>query len=295
MIAEAALTGVSVLAFLAQALSITMPYALAAVGGSLSERAGVIALGLEGMMLGGAWAAAFVGHASDSAALGAVAGVTAGLVLAAVYGLVVLRFAADQVVSAVALNLLALGLTPFLLELAYGSSASSPKSPGLAPDVLAEPLFWVAWLAIGAAAFAVAKTPFGLRLRAVGDHPDAAESVGVDVMRVRWIAVLACGAFTGLGGAWLALSAAGFVDEMSGGRGYIALAAVIMGKWRPLAAALACLFFGLADTLQLTLQGSAGPEVPRELVQVLPYVLTLIALAGFIGRSRAPHALGRPR
>lgn len=294
MIAELA-AGVSLFAFLAQALSITMPYALAAVGGTLSERAGVVALGLEGMMLAGAWATAFVGHASDSAALGALAGLGAGLVVAAVYGLVVIRFAADQVVSAVAMNLLALGLTPFLLKLAYGSSASSPQSPGLAAEVLAEPLFWGAWLAIGAAAFVVAKTPFGLRLRAVGDHPDAAESVGVNVARVRWIAVLASGAFAGFGGAWLALSAAGFVDEMAGGRGYIALAAVIMGKWRPLAAALACVFFGLAETLQLTLQGSLGVDLPRELVQILPYVLTLIALAGFIGRSRAPRALGTPR
>lgn len=286
--------GILTFAFLAQVLRITVPYALAAVGGTLSERAGVIALALEGMLLGGAFTTTIVAHASGSVALGALAGIVGGALVAAIYGLVVLRFAADQVVASVATNLLLLGLTPFLSGLAFGSSASSPPIPGLGPEVLLEPLFWVALGLIVAVAWMLQRTAFGLRLRAVGDHPDAAESVGIPVMRVRWIAVLASGGFAGLGGAWLALSAAGFTDEMSGGRGYIALAAVIMGKWRPAAAAFACLFFGFAEALQLNLQ-TAGGGVPRELVQMLPYVLTIVALTGFIGRSRAPNALGRPR
>ena len=287
--------GILTFAFLAQVLRITVPYALAALGGSLSERAGVIALALEGMLLGGAFATTIAAHATGSVAVGALAGIVGGALVAALYGLVALRFAADQVVASVATNLLLLGLTPFLSGLAFGSSASSPPIPGLGPDVLAEPLFWVALALVAGVAWMVKRTAFGLRLRAVGDHPDAAESVGIPVMRVRWAAVVMSGALAGLGGAWLALSAAGFTDEMSGGRGYIALAAIIMGKWRPAAAALACLFFGFAEALQLNLQATAGGGVPRELVQMLPYVLTIVALTGFIGRSRPPGALGRPR
>lgn len=286
--------GILSLAFLLQALSISVPYALAALGGTLSERSGVVALALEGMLLVGAFTTTIAAHESNSVAWGALAGVAGGVALAAVYGLVVLRFAADQVVTAVAINLLALGLTPFLLKLAYGSTANSPRIPGLARDLLLEPLFWIALALVALTTIVVRRTPFGLRLRAVGDHPDAAASLGVGVMPIRWIAVLASGALCGLGGAWLAFSAAGFVDEISGGRGYIALAAVIMGKWRPAAAALACLFFGLAEALQRNLQSSGG-GIPRELIQILPYVLTLIALCGFIGRSTPPKALGRPR
>jgi simple sugar transport system permease protein len=287
--------GLLSLAFVAQAFSITVPYALAALGGALSERAGVIALALEAMLLTGAFTTTLAAYASNSAAVGVLGGVLGGLLVAAIYGLVVLFFAADQVVSAVATNLLALGLTPLLLVIVFGSSASSPSIPGLGPDPLLEPLFWIALALVVLVSFLVRRTAFGLRLRAVGDHPDAAESLGIPVLRVRWVAVLLSGALAGLGGAWLALSAGGFVDEMSGGRGYIALAAVIMGKWRPAAAALACLFFGFAEALQRNLQSTSGGGVPRELLQILPYVLTLVALAGFIGRSRAPGALGRPR
>lgn len=280
-------------ALLVQALRISVPYALAALGGALSERAGVIALALEGMLLVGAFTTTLAAHASDSATVGALGGLAGGTLVAALYGLVVLRFGADQVVASVAVNLLALGLTPLLLALAFGSSASSPPIPGLGPDVLSEPFFWVVVALVGIVALGVRRTAFGLRLRAVGDHPDAAASLGISPLGVRALAVLASGALAGLGGAWLALSAAGFTDEMSGGRGYIALAAVIMGKWRPAAAALACLFFGFAEALQLNLQASGG-GVPRELVQILPYALTIVALAGFIGRSRPPGALGRP-
>ncbi|MFO0745144.1 MAG: ABC transporter permease [Myxococcota bacterium] len=282
-------------AFATQALRITVPYALAALGGTLSERSGVVALALEGMLLGGAFAATLAAHADGTAVAGVFGGIGGGLAIAAVYGLVVLYFGADQVVASVATNLLALGLTPFLLELVFGSSASSPPIPGLGPDVLLEPLFWLTVALVILTTLLITKTPFGLRLRAVGDHPDAAESLGIRVMPIRWIAVLGCGALAGLGGAWLALSAGGFTDEMSGGRGYIALAAVIMGKWRPAAAALACLFFGCAEALQVTLQTTAGGGIPRELVQMLPYVLTIVVIAGFIGRSRPPAALGRPR
>lgn len=280
-------------AFLGQMLRITVPYMLAALGGSMSERSGVINIALEGKLLIGAFCAAIGAYYSDSALVGAAAGVGGGLAVAALYALCVVRFRADQIVAGVAINLLALGLTRFLLKRAFGSTANSPQIESLAANVLAEPLFWVACALVPFVWAVQMHTPFGLRLRAVGDHPEAAATVGVSVARVRWSAVLSAGALAGLGGAWLALGSRGFVAEMSSGRGYVALAAVIMGKWRPVAATLACLLFGFAEALQLNLQ-SAGLGLPSELVQTLPYVLTMVALAGFIGRSRPPGALGKP-
>lgn len=281
------------LAFVGQVLGISVPYVLAALGGAVSERSGVINIALEGKLLAGAFAGAVGAYYADSVAVGALAGVAGGVLVGALYALAAVRFRADQIVAGVAINLLAYGATPFLLKLLFGSTANSPAIPGLAAQVLAEPLFWVA-VALAAIVHAVVNhTPLGLRLRAVGEHPDAAASVGVSVARVRWTAVLAAGGLAGLGGAWLACSAAGFSDEMSGGRGYIALAAVIMGKWRPAAAVAACLLFGTAEALQVNLQAFGTGAIPRELVQILPYALTMVALTGFIGRSRPPSALGK--
>lgn len=280
-------------AFLIQMLRITVPYMLAALGGSISERSGVINIALEGKLLAGAFCATLGAYYTDSVFVGAAAGIGGGVVVGALYALVVIRFRADQIVAGVAINLLALGLTRFLLKRAFDSTANSPPIESLTANALAEPLFWIACALVPVVHVTLMHTPFGLRLRAVGDHPEAAATVGVAVARVRWIAVLIAGALAGLGGAWLALSSGGFVAEMSGGRGYVALAAVIMGKWRPVAATLACLLFGFAEAFQLNLQTS-GAGLPSELVQMLPYVLTMVVLAGFIGRSRAPGALGKP-
>jgi simple sugar transport system permease protein len=281
------------LAFLAQMLRITVPYTLAALGGTLCERSGVINIALEGKLLIGALAAAIGAHYSGSVFVGAIAGLGAGVVFAGIYGLAVIRFRADQIVSGVALNLLALGLSRYILKLTFDSTANSPVTPGFEGHVLANPMFWLVVALVVALQVGLYRTALGLRIRAVGEHPEAADTLGVSVHNIRWIAVLAAGALAGLGGAWLALSNQGFVAEMSGGRGYIALAAVIMGKWRPAAAAAACLLFGFAEALQLNLQ-AVNIGVPRELLQTLPYVLTMVALAGFIGRSRAPAAIGQP-
>jgi general nucleoside transport system permease protein len=278
-------------AFVAQGLRISTPYALAALGGSLSERAGVVNLGLEGMLLAGAFAATCGSHLAGSGA-GAVAGALGGLCVAAVYAVAVLRARADQVVAGVALNLLVLGLTRYLLKLVFHSASSSPAVPGLGGPGTG--VYVVATgLAVVAAQVWLARTPGGLRLRAVGEHPEAAHSLGVDVVRARLGAILASGILAGLGGAWLALDNHGFVDRMSGGRGYIAVAAVILGRWSPLGAAAACLLFGFADAAQLQLQ-TRVTFLPRELVQVLPYLVTLLVLAGLAGRARPPAALGRP-
>jgi general nucleoside transport system permease protein len=281
--------------FLLAVLRITVPYVLAALGGTLSERSGVVNLALEGMLLTGAFAAT-VGSDAGGVAVGVLAGVGGGLLVAAIYALAVLRYRADQIVAGVAMNLLALGATRYLLKVVYHSASSSPPVPGFSGAGVLDwgNLFLVAAaLAAVAAQLFLAYTPSGLRLRAVGEHPLAAESLGVRVIPVRAAAILASGVLAGLGGAWLALDNHGFVDKMSGGRGYIAIAAMIFGRWRPLGATAACLLFGFADALQVNLQATAT-SIPREFVQIIPYVLTMVALAGVIGRSPAPAALGQP-
>ena len=280
------------LGFLLQVLRISVPYVLAALGGTLSERAGVINLALEGMLLGGAFLAT-IGADVGGISLGLVAGMAGGLLVASLYALAVLRLQADQIVAGVAVNLLVLGLTRFLMKLFFHSASSSPAVPGFANTT--EVVAFLAVVALGAIGvhILITRTPYGLRLRAVGEHPACADSLGVSVSLVRTSAVLGSGVLAGLGGAWLALDNHGFVDRMSGGRGYIAIAAVIFGKWRPLPVMAACLMFGLADAAQLRLQTSVD-WLPREVVQILPYALTIVALAGAIGRSRAPAALGTP-
>ncbi len=277
--------------FIAQMLRISTPYALAALGGSLSERAGVVNLGLEGMLLAGAFAATCGSHVAGVGA-GALAGALGGLLVAAVYALAVLRARADQVVAGVALNLLVLGVTRYLLKLVFHSASNSPTVPGFGSTSTG--LYVAATgLAVIAVQVWVSRTPGGLRLRAVGEHPEAAHALGVSVVRARLGAILASGVLAGLGGAWLALDNHGFVDRMSGGRGYIAVAAVILGRWTPVGAAGACLLFGAADAAQLQLQ-TRVTFLPRELVQILPYAVTLFVLAGLVGRARPPSALGRP-
>ena len=279
------------LAFLAQVVRITIPYAMAALGGSLTERSGVVDLALEAKLLVGAFTAAVVAHATGSVALGIAGGAAGGAAVAAVQALCALRLGADQVIVGVALNLAALGVTRYLLEILYGSSANSPAVPGVAGS-LANPILWIAVAAAVAVPIVVARTRFGVRVRAAGDRPVSLAAAGVSAARVRVLALLAGGALVGVGGAQLSLSIAGFTADMSSGRGYIALAAVILGGWRPARAAAACLAFGVAEALVIQLQiHDAG--VPRELAQMLPYALTLIVLALGLSRSRPPAALGR--
>lgn len=278
------------LAFLLQIIRISVPYVLAALGGTVSERSGVVNLALEGMLLVGAFTTTVGSHYSHSAIVGAFCGLLGGLLVAALYAAIVLRFKADQIVTGVAINLLALGLTRFFLKLVFHSASSSPNVAGFT-DSGAFSFASLTALAVLGLSWYLTHTPGGLRIRSVGEHPLAAASLGVNVTRTRLKAVLTSGVLAGLGGAWLALENHGFVDRMSGGRGYIAIAAMIFGKWRPGAAAAACLLFAFADALQLNLQAHAT-VVPRELIQILPYALTIVTLAGVIGRARAPRALG---
>lgn len=297
------------LAFLVQTLRIATPYLFAAAGGVLSERAGIIALTLEGWMLTGAFAAALGSHYSGSPWIGLLCGVGGGLLAAALHAVACIRYRGNQVVVGIAINLLAVGLTRFFLRLAFDSSSNSPRVAGFdwfeaAADgtgsgtgvvalleSLANPLVLLALVALALVAWLLERTPYGLRLRAVGEKPEAAASLGVSVTRVRWIAVLSAGMLAALGGSYLALEQHQFTDSMTAGRGFIALAAVIFGNWQPARVAVACLLFAAAETMQIQLQGLQ--LIPSQFVEMIPYVLTIVALAGVVGRSVPPTALGK--
>ncbi len=288
----------TLLLFLAQTIRIAVPYLFASAGGALAERAGIVSLSLEGFMLGGAFGAVIGTHYTDSAWIGVVSGVVAGLGLAGMHAVCTLRFKADQIVTGVAINLFAVGITRFLLQLAFDSSSNSPRVAGFGGEnvggalaLASNPLVWLGVAVMPILAFVVYRTTFGLRVRAVGEHPAAAASLGVPVNRVRYAAVLGSGALAALGGTYLALDQHQFTDSMTAGRGFIALAAVIFGRWDPMRAGLACLLFAAAETLQIRLQ--AAQIIPSQFVAMIPYVLTIVAVAGVVGRSRSPAALGR--
>jgi simple sugar transport system permease protein len=263
----------------------------AALGGVLSERSGVVNIGLEGIMIAGAFTAVCVSGATGSPILGAVAGVIAGAVLAALLAYVSTRLAYDQIVAGTGLNIVALGGAAFGLVLVFGQPGASRTVPGFGPAGEGV-LTIVAFVLAGLMALFLSRTPWGLRIRACGENPRAAASAGIDPLQTRFWAVVAGGAIAALGGVYLSLAELDlYSDGMTAGRGYIALAAVIFGRWSPLGATGAAVFFGFFAALQYTLQ-RAG--VPSELMQALPYLAALIALAGLAGRVRAPAADGIP-
>jgi simple sugar transport system permease protein len=288
-----------VLAFIAQTLRIAIPYLFAASGGVISERSGLIGLGLEGYMLGGAFCGAVASYYSGSPWIGLLGAIAGGAALALLYAVTAIRFRADQVVVGIAVNLLVTGATRFFLRLAFHSSANSPRVPGFGAEqsgtglgaLASNPLIWLGIIAVALMAWLIYRTPYGLRVRASGEHPEAALSVGVPVDRVRYIAAALSGMLAALGGAYLALDQHQFSAEMTAGRGFIALAATIFGRWDPFRAALACLFFAAAETLQIQLQGAQ--VIPSQFVEMIPYALTIVALAGVVGRAVPPAALGR--
>ncbi|MEO7368962.1 MAG: ABC transporter permease [Gemmatimonadaceae bacterium] len=283
------------ISFLTQTLRIAIPYLFAASGGVIAERSGIISLELEGLMLTGAFSATLGAHYSGSPWIGVLAGIAGGLIFGLIHAVATIRYRADQVVVGIAINLLAIGVTRFFLKLAFASSSNSPRVAGFGGNISAHgfdnPLAWMGLLSAPVLAFFLYRTPFGLRVRAVGEHPDAAASVGVSVNKVRYIAVAASGMLAALGGVFLALDQHQFTDQMTSGRGFIALAAVIFGRWDPMKAAFACLFFAAAETLQIQLQGNQ--LIPSQFIEMIPYALTIIALAGVVGRSVPPAALGK--
>jgi general nucleoside transport system permease protein len=284
-------------AFLAQTLRIAMPYLFASAGGVVSERAGLIALTLEGYMLTAAFTAALGSYFTGTPWGGVIAGLLGGVAIALLYGLCCIRYRANQVVVGIAINLLAIGLTRFFLRLIFDSSSNSPRVGGFTETgtgflaLAKNPLVWLGVLSLPVVASFLYRTRLGLRLRAVGEHPEAALSVGVPVQHVRWMAVALSGALAGLGGAYLALDQHQFTDSMTAGRGFIALAATIFGRWEPKLVAIACLLFAAAETLQIQLQSAR--LVPAQFVEMIPYVLTIVALAGVVARAVPPAALGK--
>ena len=285
-------------AFLAQIVRIAVPYVFAALGGSVTERSGVIDLAIEAKLLFGAFAAAAVGHATGSAWAGIAGGLAAGALVAAAQVGCALWLEADQVIVGVALNLVALGGTRFLLQVLYHEGANSPPAPAFGDSLATNPLVLGAVVAAVVVPVAVRHTRWGVRLRAAGDRPDALVAVGVSPRLTRLHAALIGGALAGAGGAQLSLAVGGFSADMSGGRGYIALAMVILAGWRPAVAALACVGVAVAEALNILIQIThatvLGHRIPSELAPLLPYVLTLVVLVVSSSRSRRPpEAIGK--
>jgi len=293
-------------ALAAAMLRFATPLIFAALGGLFSERSGVINIGLEGMILMGAFFAAWGAERSGSWVVGLLAAVLAGGALALVHAVFAITLKADQIVSGTAVNFLAFGITGYLYVDIYGQEGTPelPRVPEVSlpldwipflGDVLADLnlLIWVALLAVAVTWLVVFRTPPGLRLRAVGENPRAADTAGLSVTRTRYVAVTLSGMLAALGGAYLSIAFVGsFTQNMSSGRGFIALAALIFGRWRPGGALLAALLFGFSSALAQRLP--VFSESGATLFQALPYVLTIIAVAGVVGRSVAPAALGRP-
>ncbi len=288
------------IAFFSQTLRITIPYLLPSLGAAFSERGGVINIALEGILLFGAFFTAVGTFYTNSLLAGALCGITAGIFIALIHAVTVITFRANQIVSGIALNLLAIGTTKYFCKLIFSSSSNSERIIGLETvnipvlssiPVLDNPFILLSIIIIIISHITVNRTKFGLRLRAVGENPKAADSLGISVIKIRYAGVLISGLLASLGGVWLAFNQHSFTDGMSAGRGYIALAAMIVGKWRPLGAALACLIFGFAESLTFQFQASA---VPTQFIQMLPYAVTVIVLAGFISKAVPPAADGVP-
>jgi simple sugar transport system permease protein len=283
-------------------IRLATPLVWAAIGGLYSERSGVINVALEGLMLAGAFTAAAVTYYTGSALIGLMAAAAAAALVAAVLALFCIRYEADEVVAGTGVNILFLGLPAVLSGALFLSSGSTPQVPqeNLLPAIgEVSVLTILGAVAVAATWYVLYRTPFGLRLRAVGENPEAADAAGVRVARLRYTGVILSGVLAGIGGAYLSIGQSSlFTRNMTAGRGFIALAALIFGKWRPVQTMLACLLFGFADALTIQMQGVAklpsGEDVPVQFVQIIPYVLTIVVLAGFIGHSRAPGALGVP-
>jgi general nucleoside transport system permease protein len=314
---------IQIVSLLAATLRLATPLVLAALGGLFCERAGIVDIGLEGKMLGAAFAAGAVAAVTGSVWLGLAAAILVSVALALVHGYAAITHHGNQVVSGMALNILVAGLAPSLAAAWFGQGGNTPPLAGAARFAAIDLPFartlnvlpgvgllfdqlvdghtlpvYLAAAAVPLTALVLTRTRFGLRLRAVGENPQAVDTAGISVPRLRYQALLCTGLLCGIAGADLSLAqSAGFFRDMTAGRGYLALAALIFGKWRPVPTLLACLLFAFADAVQTRLQGVALPWVgviPVQFIQALPYILTVLLLAGFVGRARPPKAIGMP-
>jgi ABC-type uncharacterized transport system permease subunit len=291
-------------------LELALPLILGALAGVLCERSGVVNVAIEGQFLMGAFGAALIGTLTASVWYGLFGAMVGGLIIAALLAVLSIRYLVDQVVVGIVLNLLALGLTGFLYERLMQTDAASynqpPQMPSWRIPGLAEipvigpvvfdtnPLVYLALALVVVVHFGLSRTRWGLRTRAVGEHPTAADTVGIRVLGTRWRNVLVAGLVAGAGGCYFTEVATGsFNKNMTSGAGFIALAALIFGRWTPVGAFLAALFFGFANKLA-TYLSATGSSVPSQFLNMLPYVATIVAVAGLVGRVRAPAADGKP-
>lgn len=302
---------------------LTIPLLLACLAGLYSERAGVFDIGLEGKMLAGAFGAASVAYITGNAWLGLCAGIGVSVCMALIHGLASISFRGNQIISGVAINFLAAGLTTLLGQTWFRQGGRTPPLSengrfqditlpfadqladvpivgGLYSELISghNILVYLALAIVPFTWFVLFRTRFGLRLRATGENPKAVDTAGIGVNFMRYQAVIICGVLTGLAGSYLSIAqSSGFGNNMTAGKGFIALAALIFAKWKPWPALYACLLFGFLDALQIRLQGVELPligQVPVQAIQALPYVLTVVLLAGFIGKARGPKAGGVP-
>ena len=277
------------IAFFVSTLAFALPILLAALGELVGEKSGVINIGLEGQMLAGALAGAAASFAFGNAIFGLAAAIAAGVLLAAIFALLVVSLRADAIVVGTGINLFALGMTGVLHRAVSNRAAGGAYEATVLPEwvfavfaLLLIPLLW----------WGLKKTRLGLQLRASGEYPSAAEAAGASVVKLRWSATLFNGALCGMAGAFLSMANTNsFAENMTAGRGFIALAIVIFGRWNPFGALAAALLFGAANAAQFQLQSQLGTEFYPVLL-ALPYVLTILTLAGFAGRTKAPAALG---
>ncbi|ABZ75356.1 inner-membrane translocator [Shewanella halifaxensis HAW-EB4] len=313
----------SIILILDATLRVSAPLILAALAGLFSERSGIVNIALEGKMLSSAFAAAAMAAVTGSVWLGLLAGIGISVLLALIHGFASITHRGDQIVSGVAINMLAVGLTVTLGRFWFGLGGQTPALtdssrftaitlPG-AEAVADVPVFgqfysqlfsghnflvYLSLFAVPVCYWVIYKTRFGLRLRAAGENPHAVDTAGISVAWIRYRALIISGILAGIAGAYLSTAhSAGFVPNMSAGKGFIALAALIFGKWKPVPVLFGCLLFGFLDAIAIRLQGVELPlvgEIPVQAIEVLPYILTVLLLAGFIGRAVGPKAIGQP-
>lgn len=295
---------------LAGSLSLAVPLIFGSLSGALSERVGIINIAIEGQLLAGAFTSAVVASVTDSVILGIIAAMLAGSLVASILAVFSIKYLVDQIITGVVVNVLIIGITSFLFSTLLADNITTlnqpPRFEKLSIPVLGQIpivgpvlfnqtlIVYLMYFAVIGVFLALFKTRWGLRVRSVGEYPKASDTVGIKVFRTRYISVLIGGALAGLGGSFFTLGQVGaFGKEMTNGAGYIALAALIFGRWNPIYAALAALLFGFALNLQYAVQ-IVGSPLPSEFLLMLPYVLTVIAVAGLVGKVRGPAAAGKP-
>lgn len=298
------------ISLLTSAIRLATPLLLAALAGVYSERSGVVNIALEGIMISGAFFSVWFTHMTGNAWIGVLAGILFGVATAAMLAVLAINLKGNQVIAGTAINLLMTALTAFLLEIIWHRSGSTPTVPSMLtknPFIFLEkiptmgtffkqltPFVYMAFVMVFVTYITVWKTPWGLHVRAVGEHPRAAETVGIDVYKTRWVCVLISGALAGLAGVTLSIGTVGlFREGMVAGKGFIALAALVFGKWHPLKTMLACLFFGLCSAINILAQ-SFGVNAPTEFLAMIPYIATILVLIGIVGKAQGPKASGEP-